>query len=358
MTEPSPRPSARGRGSRRRAIVAFVVIGVLAVTASVVSVLRAARSAVTQAATAGAPPAATALPQEPYVLFRSTALDAAHGRVAVRTLANPGDLPLLTDLSCERVHMAGEVGICLGADRGLITTYHAYLFDRTLRVRHTVALPGIPSRARVSPDGSRAALTVFVSGHSYAQVGFSTQTFLLDVATGQIIGELGQFTVVRDGRRFSSVDFNFWGVTFTADARRFYATLGTRGQTFLVEGDVAANTMTVVRENVECPSLSPDGTRLVYKRRAEGGGSVRWRLHLLHLVNGIDRPLAEERSVDDQVEWLDDRRVVYGLPAEVTAATAITHLWSIDVDSDAAPHRFLTEAWSPTVVRQADAGPA
>ena len=35
-------------------------------------------------------------------------------------------------------------------------------------------------------------------------------------------------------------DFNFWGVTFARDGNRFYATLGTGGKTYLVEGDVAA----------------------------------------------------------------------------------------------------------------------
>ena len=59
---------------------------------------------------------------------------------------------------------------------------------------------------------------------------------------------------------------NFWGVTFARDSNVFYATLMTNRQTYLVKGDVAAQAMTVLRENVECPSLSPDGKRAVFIR--------------------------------------------------------------------------------------------
>ena len=42
-------------------------------------------------------------------------------------------------------------------------------------------MPGIPSRTRLSPDGSLVSTTTFVSGHSYMQVGFSTATEIRDV---------------------------------------------------------------------------------------------------------------------------------------------------------------------------------
>ena len=35
---------------------------------------------------------------------------------------------------------------------------------------------------------------------------------------------------------FKSIDFNFWGVTFGRDGDRFFATLKTRGQRYLVKG--------------------------------------------------------------------------------------------------------------------------
>jgi hypothetical protein len=64
---------------------------------------------------------------------------------------------------------------------------------------------------------------------------------------------------------------NFWGITFARDSDRFYATMATGGRvaeiganggTHLIEGSVAARTAKVIHDNVECPSLSPDGTRI------------------------------------------------------------------------------------------------
>jgi hypothetical protein len=68
--------------------------------------------------------------------------------------------------------------------------------------------------------------------------------------TGKRLANLEQFTTFRDGKRFKSIDFNFWGVTFARDSDRFYATLSTRGKTYLVEGNVRARRMRVLTENV------------------------------------------------------------------------------------------------------------
>lgn len=85
-------------------------------------------------------------------------------------------------------------------------------------------------------------------------------------------------------------------MTFTPDARTFYATLGTGGETLLVTGDVDARTVEVIEDNVECPSLSPDGRRVAFKHR-EGGltGPITWRLWVLDLA-GILRGRRTGRS--------------------------------------------------------------
>ncbi len=124
---------------------------------------------------------------------------------------------------------------------------------------------------------------MFVAGHSYADAGFSTETTLINLETGAKVGNLEQFTLLRDGKSFRGVDFNYWGVTFAPDGDRFYATLGTGGRTYLVEGSVAERRMRTLRENVECPSLSPDGTRLAFKKRVGGLVSGTWRFHVLDL---------------------------------------------------------------------------
>ena len=128
-------------------------------------------------------------------------------------------------------------------------------------------LAGLPIRARVSPDGKLGASTVFVTGENYASEDFTTRTTLFDLSTRQAIVDLEKFTVERDGKPFSNVDFNFWGVTFRRDSNRFLATLGTGGKRFLVEGDVARRHFRVIADDVECPSLSPDERHVVFKRQ-------------------------------------------------------------------------------------------
>jgi hypothetical protein len=177
-----------------------------------------------------------------------------------------------------------------------------------------------------------------VTGHSYRDKGFSTHTVLIDMAAGDVIADLETFIVTRDGRTIDAPDFNFWGVTFAPGGDRFYATLSTRGRMYLVRGSVRARRMEVLHEGVECPSLSPDATRLAFKKRHRDG----WRLSVLDLATMRETPLAETRSVDDQAEWLDDGHVLYGLGG---------HVWRVRADGRGRPVRFLEDALSPAVVR-------
>src|SRR6188768_2091036 len=171
------------------------------------------------------------------------------------------------DLACERVYFAAGHGICMGvAPSGV--EYTASTFDSKLQRQHTITLTGLPSRARVSGDGRYGAMTVFVTGDSYlsSPTAFSTRTTILEMASGKQVGQLEQFKVTKDGKPFDAVDFNFWGVTFDpSDSDHFYATLGTGGVHYLVEGRVSEGAMTVLRDGVECPSLSPDGKQIAYK---------------------------------------------------------------------------------------------
>ena len=59
--------------------------------------------------------------------------------------------------------------------------------------------------------------------------------------------------------------------------------------------------------------------------------------------------LDEKRSVDDQVEWLDDATLLYGLPR--ADAPGDSDVWAVSVDAPAAPRVFIEHAWSPSVVR-------
>jgi hypothetical protein len=225
------------------------------------------------------------------------------------------------DLACERVYFAGGRGLCLAlAPSGV--EYDATVFDSQLQPLHEISLTGLPSRARVSADGRYGAMTVFVTGDSYLEssTAFSTRTTIVEMASGRQLGQLEQFEVSRDGEPFDAVDFNFWGITFAKDPNRFYATLGTGGEHYLVEGDVQARTMRVLRDGVECPSLSPDNRRIAYKSRI--GDEDRWRLRVLDVDTLADHAVAESHSIDDQVEWLDDETLVYSDGTDVYTVPA------------------------------------
>lgn len=329
------------------ALVAVVVLAV--VFAAAYAMLapvrqRPASSNATSSVTALAVP-----PPPPFVMVRSLVADDSHGRMGIVPLSDPGGARFISGLRCERVFFSAGRGVCLTMGlEGIVTTYAAEIFDERFQVTGRVPLTGLPSRVRVSPDGRRAGITVFETGHSYAESGFSTRTTIVDTASATDLAELEQFSITRDGRPFHEVDFNFWGVTFARDSNRFYATLASRGAKYLVEGDVDARAARVVTTGVECPSLSPDNTRIAYKKAFTGEHGLGWHLEVLDLATMAVTPLAaEERSVDDQVEWLDDGHVMYHLSSARGA-----DVWVLDASGNEAPRMLIPMAYSPAVVRK------
>lgn len=325
----------------------FAIVAVVCVTAAVAyTALAVARTP------ARSDPGAVTAPVDvsggAQLLFLNTQGD-SYRPVALASLGDLDAPAIVTGLQCQRIHVAGGRGICAG--RGLLGG--AAIVDAQLRPVRDLQMTGLASRARVSADGRYGSITAFVRGDSYADAGFSTRATIVDMAAGTTLAELEQFALTAlDGRAVRSIDRNFWGVTFMPDSDRFYATVGTAGKTYLVEGRVSERTVRMIRENVECPSLSPDGSRLVYKKRLPGtlGMAVAWRLHLLDLATMTERPLAEGRSVDDQIEWLDDRRIVYSIPDAGPPATIRPDLWLLEVDGGA-PRLVRTEAMSPAALR-------
>jgi hypothetical protein len=283
----------------------------------------------------------------PHVLFRQTATDAAYGTIGVAPLERPDGPRLGAGLACERVAFAADRGICLQANRGVFTTYKALLLDHDLRTRGTIPLDGTLSRARISPDGRVGAVTVFVAGDGYTNVALSTRTILIDMAAGEVLADLEQLTTWRNGARFKSPDFNFWGVTFTRDSNVFYASLQTGGKVYLVRGDLGLRKLTVLKENVECPSISPDDRMIAFKKRVEGA-PVRWRFALLDIATGHDWLLGSEtRSVDDQIEWLDAKHVLYAVPRP---ESAVSDVWAAPIDGSGPAHVYIPSAESPAIV--------
>ncbi|MEU6390313.1 TolB-like translocation protein [Streptomyces sp. NPDC046939] len=286
-------------------------------------------------------------PGAPRLVFRNMAWGPHRDELAtVRADAPDGGrrTATATGVKCLRFYASAGTGICLQSVHGTLTdTYRATVLDARLHEKAHYAVPGIPSRARVSPSGRYAAWTAFVGGDSYAGTDFSTRAAIVDTATGELTPTLESYRIIKDGRAYRSADVNFWGVTFAQDDRHFYATLATKGSTYLVRGDMATRTVTTLHRNVECPSLSPDGTRIAYKKRVRGASAdAPWRLYVLDLATMRETALAEPRSVDDQAVWSDAGHLTYALPGDYGA-----DLYTVPADGTGSARRLLTAAVSP-----------
>jgi len=79
-------------------------------------------------------------------------------------------------------------------------------------------------------------------------------------------------------------------------------------------------------------------------------GQPGWTPAVLDLATN-DRTVltGETHNVDDQLEWLDDDTVLYGLPR--ADEPGITDVWALDTEPGSTPELFIEQAWSPSVVR-------
>lgn len=278
------------------------------------------------------------------LLFRNGGSGPDGDRLASVSLSAPDGTRTLSSLHCVRVYAAGGTGVCLTIQQGAVPKVYAVVLDGALRPVRQVRLAGAPSRARVSASGRMVSWTVFVSGDSYTSTNLSTRTGILDSRTGQVLDNLESFSLILNGRRDHDPSLNYWGVTFTKDDDHFYATVRTGGRTYLIQGSMHDRTLRSLRENVECPSISPDGTRLVFKK-ATNDPARHWRLTVLDLATMRETPLAETRSIDDQAAWLDDGTVLYG-----RVDGAVPDVWAVQADGRGAPRLFLKNAYSPAPI--------
>ncbi|MFI0405751.1 TolB family protein [Actinomadura sp. 3N508] len=337
------------RGLHNGRIMTAIALLVIAVAAGCVA------TSALRAGTIGGGPGdgSVDLPEGRQIVFRSLRPGPAFGHVAVLPAADVRRERAVLPTRCERVAASPTGGLCLRQTRNPTQLFAATLLDGRLRPGEKFPLNGIPSRARVSRDGRYFATTAFVTGHSYLSDGFSTETVIGRVdgdrdgdRDGDAVGNIERFTFLLNGQPNQNVDRNVWGVTFVPGGARFFATVATQNRRYLVEGDIGRRTLTALRDNAECPSLSPDGRRLVYKKRTGPNADV-WRFHVLDLATGAERPLAETRSVDDQAEWLDDDRVMYAVP-KGGAGGRNADVWVTSLRGTA-PRLLIPDADSPTV---------
>jgi len=283
------------------------------------------------------------------IVFRTTESGRAYGHVASVPIDAPDGARLTSGDVCDRLDATVARLSCLRIVRGVVPSYTATVSDAAGETAAEWPLPGIPSRTRFSPSGELVAETSFVSGHSYAAVGFSTATVISRV-DGTSLGNLEEWSLTRDGAAVAAADRNFWGVTFVDD-RTFYATVGMTltGTTWLVRGDIDARSMTMLAENVECPSVSPDGRSIAFKRvTGDDPAGPHWTPAIYDVATGAVRVLPEERGIDDQIEWLDDDTILYGMPRAQTRGDS--DVWALEVDGSSDPRILIEHAWSPAVV--------
>ncbi|HXG86810.1 MAG TPA: hypothetical protein VNJ02_00625 [Vicinamibacterales bacterium] len=273
----------------------------------------------------------------PFVMFRSLTPDQFHGRVAMMTIAGDDVNRYVTPLSCTRLHYGGGTGIC-------VVERAAFLFDRSFTRGQAVELAGIVTRARVSPDGRRVALSVYAEQHQPdGSERLATESFVIDVATGAST-QLREFTIDPSGGPAVTAPIDISSVSFAGDSDRFYAAVSSGSSHIIVEGRLSTRQLRVVHRGALSEALSPDGSQLIVKKSTS---ERTWQLYVLDLQTLVEQRLNQgPDGVDDQVDWLDAAQVIYHDATEHS-----TGLWSLPTDGINTPRLLVGDGYSPSVQR-------
>ena len=280
----------------------------------------------------------------PFVMFRTLAPADRYGRLAMLPLSTPDADRVFSQLQCARVHFAGGAGVCLVEEPdGNQVIHAAYFFDTSFARGNRLVLSGVPTRVRVSPNGRRAAITVYAEEHMPdGQERLATDSVLVEVPDGRVIATLREFAIDRPGKLSPTAPLDYSSVAFEPDADRFYATLNSGDFWFIVSGSISSRGLAIVAEGFASEALSPDGTRLAVKQRIGERGF--WRAMVFDLSTRTAMPLDHARSIDDQIEWLDRDHVAYH-----DATERGTGIWALAADGRSGPRLMIPDAYSPAV---------
>lgn len=282
------------------------------------------------------------------VMVRHASKGVDAGRVDLLNATN-GSLLSSLPLRCDRAHVGANVLACLHSVAGQGLKFD--LADRQGKVGFTLSFPNVlsASRVRVARDGAMAAFTGFTAGHSYVGTDFSTRTYLVDVNKKRILADVSTFKVIETAQlKLAGKRINVWGVSFDPlRSNRFVATVGAAGQVFLAEGDIGQKTLSLLRAEMECPSISPDGKRIAFKRRNGAGG---WLPAVYEIATGRELVIKEVRSVDDQIEWLDNATLLYELEHSPGAGSNDGDVMKRNADGSGSSILLRRDAGSPAAL--------
>jgi hypothetical protein len=127
-----------------------------------------------------------------------------YGRLAIRHI--DGTRTLL-DRTCMRVHIATDHGVCLAENEGVVASFTTTFFRaENLNADIKSYASALPSRARISPGGTFSAVTAFVSGSSYADIGAETTTIVTidEIDSNQLLRGANQFTIASNEARLTT----------------------------------------------------------------------------------------------------------------------------------------------------------
>ena len=280
----------------------------------------------------------------PFVMFRSLARDAEHGRTVVLGLS-PGGSRIVGPLSCTRLHYAGGRGVCaMSEPQEGVDAQAAYVFDHRLAPLVRIALDGVATRVRVAPTGDLGAITTYTSDRG-ANDRPVTNSIAVDLRSGAVVADLSEFQIEDAGGAPIHGPVTVSGLAFERDGRRFFATLVSDGEPRLVAGSIGERRLTVLRTGVANEALSPDGRRLVVKKLFAERGY--WQLAIIDLATWMEHDLPQgPRSVDDQVEWLDNEHVMFHDDDGDT-----TSVWIMPADGGSGPQVLVKDAYSGAAQR-------
>lgn len=292
-------------------------------------------------------PGLAAAPGEVMVINRVPGPD--YGRLAIR---HADGTRTLLDRTCLRVHISADHGVCISQNEGIVPTFTTTFFEAVNPEVEIKSYPSaLPSRARISPEGTLSAVTAFVTGSSYADIGGEATTIVTidEIDSSRLLRGITGFEIDSDESRFDNLNPQYWGITFV-DENEFYITGYFGEQPEVMHGWVDMLTMEPTGLIGSCPSLSPDGRTLVYKELQDDGS---FQLVAVDLETDESWALGETRSVDDQVEWLDDDTILYALHPDGREDLVQPEfdIWMVDIAPGSEPEIFLPNADSPAVAR-------